>query len=192
MIVPCVYCTTEKEAEMIGYFVKGVFGVMREWEEESKEGWEMVREKMIAGTYNRVSTTLCSCFDSSDYMKQRNSLIMLWKLIPEFPTSMAMADQLLTYTRKVAASGTSDLKVLAQRYCDKLARLKVEKWGDNIKSPSTSTANRPSPSSPGLLSMDEGSGESGKRPRDVGSDTPSSGDQDHSSVVSPKKRSRFS
>lgn len=139
-LVPCVYCSTEREAENLGFFFSSLFKILKEWEDKQRfneeclgtpgfEGCDNEKfREMLSSCYNRVSIILGKCFDSEDYMKQRNSLVVLWKLTPEFPTTPSMADQLLAYTSKVKDSGMSDLKVLAQRYSDKVQELKREHW----------------------------------------------------------------
>lgn len=138
--MPCVYCSTEREAENIGFFFSSLFKILKEWEEKQRfseecqntpgfEGCDNEKfREMLSSCYNRVSIILGKCFDSEDYMKQRNSLVVLWKLTPEFPTTASMAAQLLAYTGKVRDSGLKDLKVLAQRYYDKVQELKRERW----------------------------------------------------------------
>lgn len=139
-LVPCVYCSTEREAENLGFFFSTLFKILKEWEDKQRFSEECMNtpgfegcdnekfREMLSSCYNRVSIILGKCFDSDDYMKQRNSLVVLWKLTPEFPTTSSMADQLLAYTSKVKDSGMSDLKVLAQRYNDKVQELKRERW----------------------------------------------------------------
>lgn len=154
-LVPCVYCSTEREAENLGFFFSSLCKILKEWEDKQRfseecqdtpgfEGCDNEKfREMLSSCYNRVSIILGKCFDSEDYMKQRNSLVVLWKLTPEFPTTPSMADQLLAYTSKVKDSGMSDLKVLAQRYYDKVQELKREHW----PSPARKLPSPPAPES---------------------------------------------
>jgi THO complex subunit 2 len=130
-IIPCVYCCTEREAGNIGLFFLTLFKTLGRWKDNFNQeclnspGFEPSVtlkhfEDKLKFFHGRLAVTLGKCFSSTSYMQQRNALIVLTKLVPVFPTTNSMANQIMKNLTKLKESELDDLKLMATRYSDSL------------------------------------------------------------------------
>lgn len=130
-IIPCVYCCTEREAGNIGLFFLTLFKTLGRWKDNfnneclNSPGFEpsvtlKSFEDKLKFCHGRMAVTLGKCFASNSYMQQRNALIVLTKLVPVFPTTNSMANQIMKNLTRLKESERDDLKLMATRYSDSL------------------------------------------------------------------------
>mmetsp|Transcript_19772 Transcript_19772/g.36410 ORF Transcript_19772/g.36410 Transcript_19772/m.36410 type:complete len:678 (+) Transcript_19772:3660-5693(+) len=130
-IIPCVYCCTEREAGNIGLFFLTLFKTLGRWKDNfaseclNSPGFEPSVtlkhfEEKLKFFHGRMVVTLGKCFSSTSYMQQRNALIVLTKLVPVFPTSSGMANQIMKNLTRLKESDLDDLKLMATCYSDSL------------------------------------------------------------------------
>lgn len=129
--MPSVHCCTEKEADNIGFFFLELLKILNLWLHsfdticQGSPGFpadftvKTFREK-LSFCYGRMTVTLCKCFQGTSYMRQRNALLVLTKLSPEFPTNHSQAEQIMNNLKKLKDSELEDLKLMAQCYYDQL------------------------------------------------------------------------
>lgn len=129
--MPSVHCCTEKEADNIGFFFLELLKILNIWLNNfetlcqgspgfPQEFTVKTFSEKLTFCYGRMTVTLCKCFQGTSYMRQRNALLVLTKLSPEFPTNHSMADQIMNYLKKLKDSELEDLKLMAQCYYDQL------------------------------------------------------------------------
>lgn len=139
MILPCIQACTEKEALNIGVFLNQLFTMISSWNDEvqlkqevrsfnSTEPFELHKfQHIILTIFARMRGTLKSCLLSKEYVKAKNSLLILNQVIDVFPPIEEDAKPLKETIEKFDQNypEREDLKKLGESYLINLKK-KIE------------------------------------------------------------------
>ncbi|KAG6622161.1 THO complex subunit 2 [Phytophthora cinnamomi] len=168
-----VLCATEREASNFGIFMKETLGLTLRWYQNGatyddeaihgkigmsldlKDDKKCLAHRQFKSAYanwhkqlERVYTTALS---SGEYMRIRNTLVVLTKLIDVFPAGRATAAVILGIVEKLTDEDREDIKIMAKRYFALLTKRKASLIDDRL----LRTRNAPAKSPTGASSSNE-------------------------------------
>lgn len=140
-----LYGCTEGEAANISLLFSGLWKKVSEWrydkdafsrevedlpgsQMECDEGLKKVTyddfEKLYTKWHNAIGSTLLGCLRSTEYMHQRNSLVLLTRLVGVFPTKPGLGNKLLKGLAPLQEETNkfADIRASAQAYSMQLLR----------------------------------------------------------------------
>jgi len=201
-VFKCVSCSTEREASNIGIFFAELLKIIDKWQIESNWNNECANtpgfgkqctvndvknsldldefRRAIKNTHILIKDVMVNCMKSGEYMKSRNSLIVLHKLELVFPATKNVAEQLNQQGLQMLlqqGEEWEDLLLMGSRYKEKLEKMIQRLPNDNLYSGSRK-------SKKGTYGMDgKSSSKSSKSDR-----TQSKSDRSNSSRLEPGEK----
>ncbi|TDH74164.1 hypothetical protein CCR75_001126 [Bremia lactucae] len=149
-----VLCATEREASNFGIFMKETLGMVLRWYQNGatyddeaihgkiglsldlNDGKKRLAHRQFKAAYSRWHLNLelvyTTALSSGEYMRIRNSLVVLTKLIDVFPTGRGTADVILGIVETLTNEDREDVKIMAKRYFALLTKRKTSLIDDKL------------------------------------------------------------
>lgn len=131
LILPCLHCCTEGEAGNIGFFLLELLKILSSWKnslESDSKNCPVLKEtsaKDFRENYEKYHGLIASILSgglSSSYLVQKNCLVVINRVSPEFPNSTETAKELVKCIFPITDSEMEGLRLIAQRVYDNLEK----------------------------------------------------------------------
>ena len=131
LILPCLHCCTEGEAENIGFFLLELLKIISSWKnsmETDGKNCIILKEASIKdlretfAQYHNLVASIITGGLSSSYLVQKNFLIVINRVSSEFPSTKESATKLMECILPIKESDMEGLRLIAQRVYDNIEK----------------------------------------------------------------------
>jgi len=151
-LIPTLFCSTEREAAALGFFLNATLTVLKKWrfdeiayqmeaqgrpgfsinflEDEGKRASFTDYSRVFDKWMSRIGRVFISCLKGGQYMHIRCSLLCMTRLVEVFPHRQRLCALLLGEVAPLKTDEHQDLKVMANRYWAMLDKQKSEMLDD--------------------------------------------------------------